>query len=71
MTLLNTDYKILAKIIVARLRPVLAELLHSSQYCGVPGNTTFDAVATVREAIAYAETEKSRLCVVSLDFKET
>jgi len=52
------------------VRPILAELLHPSQYCGMPGNTIFDAVATVRDAIAYAETTRGPLCVVSLDFKQ-
>jgi len=36
----------------------------------VPGNTIFDAVATIRDAIAYAETSRSPLCVVPLDFKQ-
>jgi len=68
ITLLNTDYEILARLTAARVRPILTELLHPSQYCGVPGNTIFDAVATVRDAIAYAETTRRPLCVVSLDF---
>jgi len=53
-----------------RVRPILAELLHPNQYCGVPGNTIFDAVATLRDAIAYAETTRRPLCVASLDFKQ-
>jgi len=69
ITLLNTDYKILARLIADRVRPILSEMLHPSQYCGVPGNTIFDAVATVRDAIAYAEKTRSPLCVVTLDFK--
>ena len=32
ITLLNTDYKILARIVANRLRPILAELLHPSQH---------------------------------------
>ena len=32
ITLLNTDYKILARIVASRLRPILAELLHPSQH---------------------------------------
>ena len=32
ITLFNTDYKILARIIASRLRPILAELLHPSQH---------------------------------------
>jgi len=37
ITLLNTDYKILARIVASRLRPILAELLHPSQHGGVHG----------------------------------
>jgi hypothetical protein len=42
ITLLNVDYKILAKILVNRLRPLLAEHLHTNQFCGVPGNIIMD-----------------------------
>ena len=36
LTLFNTDYKILARLIAARVRPFLSELLHPSQHCGIP-----------------------------------
>jgi hypothetical protein len=49
ITLLNTDYKILARIMANRIRPTLEELLHPSQYCGQSGNTIFEAIATVRD----------------------
>jgi len=52
ITLLNTDYKILGRIVASRLRPILTELLHPSQHGGVQGGGIFDAVATVRDAIA-------------------
>jgi hypothetical protein len=55
ITLLNNDYKIMARIIAGRLKPVLAELLHPIQKCGAPGRTIFEAVATLRDAIVYAE----------------
>jgi len=70
ITLLNSDYKILARIVVGRVRPALVEVLHASQHCGVPGKSIFDAVATVRDAVAYAEMANAPLCVLSLDFKE-
>jgi len=70
ITLLNTDYKMMARIIVNRLRPIMAELLQQSQFCGVPGRTIFEAVATVREAIAQAEITRVPLCILSLDFQE-
>ena len=68
ITLLNTDYKILARIIGNRLRPTLSEVLHPSQYCGVPGNMIFNAVATVRDATAYAGLTHAPLCNFTLDF---
>ena len=70
ITLLNTDCEILARLTAARVRPILAELVHPRQYRGVPRNTIFDAVATVRDAITYAEATRRPLYVVSLDFKQ-
>jgi hypothetical protein len=70
ITLLNTDYKMMAPIIVNRLRPIMAELLQQSQFCGVPGRTIFEAMATVREAIAHAEITGVLLYILSLDFQE-
>jgi hypothetical protein len=48
----------------------MAEHLQKNQFCGVPGNIIFEAVATVREAIAQAEVTRTLLCVLSLNFKE-
>jgi len=65
---MNTDYNIMTRIIANRLRPYLPALFHPSQHCGVQGSSVFEAVATVRYAIAYTEITKKPLCVVSLDF---
>jgi len=69
-TLLNTDYKILARIVAYKLHPMTAELLQPTKFCGVPGKTVFEAVATVWEAIAQAEVTQAQLCVLSLDVQE-
>ena len=66
--ILNNDHKILARIIANWIRYALVDLLHPSQYCGVPGNT-IDAVAAVTVAKAYAETERVTLFILSLHFK--
>ena len=52
-----------------RLRPIMKEQLSSSQFCAVPGNSILKAVATVRDAITYAENTRTPLCVLTLDFE--
>ena len=71
IALLNTDYKILARIIANKLRLTLSELLHPSQYWWCPAQQFFDAVETVRDAIAYVELTHAPLCILSLDIFAT
>jgi hypothetical protein len=52
LTLMNTDYKILTRIVANRLRTCLPAIIHPSQHCGVRGRSIFGAVATVRDVIA-------------------
>ena len=49
ITLMNSDYKLMAQIIANRLRPLLTDLLQPSQHCGVSGNIVFEPLAAVRE----------------------
>jgi hypothetical protein len=69
ITLLNSDYKLLTRILVQRLRPLIDLHLNSTQYCGVTGNMIFYAVATVRDVAAYAENVHLPLCILTLDFQ--
>jgi hypothetical protein len=70
ITLLNDGYKLLARILARRLRPLLADKLWKTQFCGVPDNTILDAVAIVQDAIAKSDMTHNSLCVLSLDFGE-
>ena len=70
ITLLNTDYKLIERIMVQQLRLVLETHLRNSQFCEVLGNFITEAVSTVREAIAQAEMTDTPLCVLTLDFQE-
>jgi hypothetical protein len=70
ITLLNTGFKILTRNLTGRVQNVLGDFLHPSQYCGTPGKSIFDAVATVRDAIARAEVSRTPLCILFLDFAE-
>ena len=65
----KTYYEFLARIRTNQLRPTLSDMLHPSQYCGVPGNTIFDAVTKVRNAIAYEELTHTALHTPNLHFR--
>jgi hypothetical protein len=67
---MNADYKFLTQTIDKRLRPLLADKLQPGSHCGIPGTTVFEAVATVREAIAHAEVTRPLMCILPLDFQE-
>jgi len=69
LTILNTDFKLLTRIIANRLRPWMQDLLQSSQHCGLMGNSVFKAIATIRDTVAYAEVTRSPLCVLTIDFQ--
>jgi hypothetical protein len=68
ISLLNTDYKILARILARRLRQVMAEQLQHTQFCEVPGITILDAASQVRDVISHAENTGTPLCILTLDF---
>jgi len=48
----------------------MEDILHPNQYCGRNGKSIFNAVAIVRDIIAYAETTNSSLCLLSIDFSD-
>lgn len=69
ISLLATEYKLLARIMARRLRPIMEDHLRSSQFCAVRGYSILDAVATARDAITYTEVTGTLLCVLTLDFE--
>ena len=48
ISLLNTDYKILATLLATRLRSTLPDVVHNDQTCGIPERTIFDSVMRQR-----------------------
>jgi hypothetical protein len=69
ISLMNTDYKLLARIMAQRLTPVPEEQLTSSQYCSVPGRSILEAVSVPRDFVAHAEITRTPVCILSLDFR--
>ena len=48
----------------------MEDVLHPNQYCGRYGKSTYDAVVTVRDIIAYAEHTNIPICLLSIDFSD-
>jgi exonuclease III len=69
LTLLNADIKILARIIAMRISKWLPEIIHRSQHCGIRGTSNLDAVAEIRDVVAYAEYTRTKMCILTLDFR--
>ena len=69
ISFLTTEYKCIPRIVVRRVRHALQDHLHTSQFCGVPGNSILEAASLVRDAIAYPESSGSPLCVLTIDFQ--
>jgi hypothetical protein len=69
ITLMNTDYKILARILARQLKPIMAEQISSSQYCAIPGKSILEAVSVMRDVMAHAELKQTPLCILSLEFR--
>lgn len=70
ITLLNADYKIFARILAERIKPLANEILHRSQYCSRPDVTIHDALDSIRDIIAYTEHRRKPLGILALDFAE-
>uniref|UniRef100_A0A803J2T7 Reverse transcriptase domain-containing protein n=1 Tax=Xenopus tropicalis TaxID=8364 RepID=A0A803J2T7_XENTR len=70
ITLLNVDYKVMAKLISLRVKPFLNVLIHPDQVCGVPGRTMAESLNVIRDAIWYSNDRKQKLAILSLDFEK-
>jgi hypothetical protein len=70
ISLLTTQYKLIARILARRLRHTLTDQLQKSQFCGVPGYSILDTISCVRDFLSHAEATISPLCVLTLDFKQ-
>ncbi|KAJ1169221.1 hypothetical protein NDU88_001127 [Pleurodeles waltl] len=67
ISLLNVDYKILAKTMVNRLKGAMGGIVHQDQTCGVPGRRVADSLALIRDTIQYITDRNIRAALVCLD----
>ena len=70
ISLLNSDYKILAKIIARRLTPLLNEYISPNQQCGLPGRQMHNIHQNLLAAIQYSQDIQNPITILQLDFSK-
>ena len=67
ISLLNTDYKILAKALSVRLSKVLANIGSDDQTCGVPGRTILNNVFILRDLVVICKQKNIPAAIINID----
>ena len=70
ITLLNATYKIVAKALQLRLKPLLPDLISSDQIAFVPNSFILDNVFVAHETLDIAKRTKQPLLFLKVDFKK-
>ena len=70
LTLLNTDYKIIAKVLANRLQTVLAILIGQEQSAYVKGRNLVDNVRSVIDIINEQNSHRRNAYIIFVDFKK-
>ncbi|MCO5592232.1 hypothetical protein L7F22_046230 [Adiantum nelumboides] len=70
ITLMSSVYKILARMITARLRPFLLDLIHLSQTSFFQDRSILDNVVTFYEAVEWARKMEHPTAIMLLDFEK-
>lgn len=69
-TLLNTSYKIWAKVFQLRLQALLPEVIHEGQTAFLPSHYILDVVIVQNETISWAQKSDQELIMLKLDFRK-
>ncbi len=69
LTMLNVDYKILAKVLATRLRQVLPGLIHPDQTCAIPGRDIRDGLLSLYNTVEAMKLNAIEGILLSVDHK--
>ena len=71
ITILNTVYKLVAKVISLRLQPLLSQRIHGSQTGFLKERSILDNITTFWEATSEATKTRQNLAILLLDFEKS
>ena len=67
ISLLNVDYKIIAKVITNRFKRIMPLIIETDQSCGVKNRNIYDNLVVVRDAIYYVNNENKQAAILCID----
>jgi len=67
ISLLNVDFKILAKCLANRLKKCIGKLVHPDQTCGIKGRTIFENIIVAQDAIFISNSDNRPLAIIAVD----
>ena len=70
IALCNLCYKIIAKLIANRIRPILSRSLSGEQLGFLKGRQILDAIGTAHECLHSIKTKKLKALILKLDLKK-
>lgn len=70
ITMLNTDLKILAKVLANRLKNVMPKIIETNQAYGVKGRDIADITSSIRDIVGYIKEKGKSAYVISMDFEK-
>lgn len=70
ITLLNSDYKIYAKLLANRMKQSISSIIEEDQTCAVPGRVITESLLLVRDIIWDVGDRRQRMALTTLDFEK-
>ncbi len=70
LTMLNADYKILAKVLKSRLKIVMETIVHPNQTCAVSGRDIHDGLLALYNTVESIRLGKQQGVLLSIDHKQ-
>ena len=67
ISLLNTNYKKISKVLTERIKPHLEKLIHTDQQCAAKGRKTQHHLHNLRDTITYCQDKDINGYIISID----
>ena len=71
ISLLNTDYKLLSKVLAERIKSVLPEIIHRDQTGGISGRYIGENIRLIEDILYEMENHDSEAIILMLDMEKT